>query len=135
MNITIEITVNAQIEKAWRAWTSPELITRWNFASDDWACPRAELDLRRGGEFKYRLEAKDGSMGFDFEGAFTAVDIKRRIEYSLGDDRKVTVDFIPEEGSTRIVETFEAEDVHSAEQQKQGWQSILGNFKKFVETL
>lgn len=135
MTITIEITVAAPVSTAWRAWTSPDLITKWNFALDEWACPRAEIDLRVGGKFKYRMEAKDGSMGFDFEGEFTAVESNRRIEYSLGDDRKVTVEFIPEAGKTRVVEKFEAEDAHSAEQQRQGWLAILGNFKKLVESL
>ncbi len=133
MTITIDVTVNAPVEAAWNAWTSPAQITRWNFASDEWACPRAELDLRPGGKFKYRMEAKDGSMGFDFEGEFTAVIPNRRIEYSLGDDRKVSVDFVSEAGATRIVESFDAEDANSGEAQRQGWLSILHNFKKLVE--
>ena len=134
MKITIDVTVNAPVEAAWKAWTSPAQITQWNFASDDWACPSAELDLRPGGKFKYRMEAKDGSIGFDFEGEFTAVTPNRRIEYSLGDDRKVSIDFVPESGATRIVENFEAEDAHSGEAQRQGWLSILQNFKKLVES-
>ncbi len=134
MTITIETTVSASVAATWKAWTSPDSITQWNFASDDWACPRAEIDLRPGGKFKYRMEAKDGSMGFDFEGEFTEVDPDRRIVYSLGDDRKVAVAFVPVAGMTRVTESFEAEDAHSAEQQKQGWQSILNNFKKFVES-
>ncbi len=135
MTIAIETTVTAPVETAWNAWTSPDFITKWNFASDDWACPRADIDLRTGGKFNYRMEAKDGSVGFDFEGEFTAVDPHRRIEYSLGDDRKVVVEFIPVAGQTRVIESFEAEDAHSAEQQKQGWQSILNNFKKLVDSL
>ena len=133
MTITIETTVSASVAAAWKAWTSPDSITKWNFASADWACPRAEVDLRPGGKFNYRMEAKDGSFGFDFEGVFTAVDPNRRIEYSLGDDRKVVIEFFPVAGKTRVTESFEAEDAHSAEQQKQGWQSILNNFKKFVD--
>jgi uncharacterized protein YndB with AHSA1/START domain len=135
MTITIETTVAAPVETAWKVWTSPELITKWNFASDDWACPRATLDLRPGGKFSYRMEAKDGSFGFDFGGEFTAVEPNRRIEYSLGDNRKVLIEFLPAAGKTRIVESFEAENAHSAEQQRQGWQSILNNFKKLVESL
>lgn len=135
MTISIETTVKASVETVWRAWTSAEHVTHWNFASDDWACPRANLDLRPGGKFNYRMEAKDGSAGFDFEGEFTTVVIHQRIEYSLGDNRKVSVAFIPEADKTRVVESFEAEDVYSAEQQKQGWQSILNNFKNHVESL
>jgi uncharacterized protein YndB with AHSA1/START domain len=135
MTITIDITVAAPSEKVWTAWTSPAHITEWNFASDNWACPRADLDLRPGGKFNYRMEAKDGSMGFDFEGEFTSIETNRRIEYSLGDGRKVTIDFVAEVGGTRVVESFEAEDEHSAEQQKQGWHDILINFKKHVESL
>ena len=135
MKIAIETTVNASAEAAWTAWTSPQLITQWNFASDDWVCPRAQIDLRPGGKFNYRMEAKEGSMGFDFEGGFTAVIPHRRIEYSLGDNRNVVVEFIPEGGKTRIIESFEAEDAHSAEQQRQGWQSILNNFKNLIERL
>jgi len=135
MTITIETPVSAPVETAWDAWTSPDLITRWNFASDDWACPRADIDLRPGGKFNYRMEAKDGSVGFDFEGEFISVEPHRRIEYSLGDDRTVEVEFVPEAGKTRVVERFEAEDAHSAELQRQGWQSILNNFKKLVDSL
>ena len=133
MTITIDVTVDAPVEAVWNAWTSPAQITRWNFASDDWACPRAELDLRPGGKFSYRMEAKDGSMGFDFEGEFTAVIPNRRIEYSLGDERKVSIDFVSEAGATRIVESFDAEDAHTGEAQRRGWLSILHNFKKLVE--
>jgi uncharacterized protein YndB with AHSA1/START domain len=133
MEITIESTVNASMDRVWAAWTSPEEITQWNFASDDWKCPSAQIDLKVGGRFNYRMEAKDGSMGFDFEGEFTGIAPKKSIEYSLGDDRNVTVSFLQVEEGTRVVETFEAEDEMSAEQQKQGWQSILNNFKKHVE--
>jgi uncharacterized protein YndB with AHSA1/START domain len=135
MTITIETTVNAPVETAWKAWTSPDLIMRWNFASDDWTCPRAEIDLKPGGKFNYRMEAKDGSFGFDFNGEFTSVNHLHLIEYSLGDDRKVKIEFWSVEGKTRVIETFGAEDIHSAEQQRQGWQSILNNYKKLVESL
>jgi uncharacterized protein YndB with AHSA1/START domain len=135
MKITIETTVNAPVEKVWKAWTTPENITQWNFASEDWQCPRAKLSLTCGGKFNYRMEAKDGSFGFDFEGEFTSITVNHEIEFSLGDNRKVAVIFIPAGNATRVVETFEAEDEHSAEQQRQGWQAILNNFKKHVERL
>jgi uncharacterized protein YndB with AHSA1/START domain len=133
MNITIQTTVKASPQQAWEAWTSPASITQWNFASDDWQCPRAQLDLRPGGTFNYRMEAKDGSMGFDFEGKFTVITPHQLIEYALGDDRKVRVEFLSEGDSTRVVETFEADNEFSAEQQRQGWQAILDNFKKYAE--
>lgn len=133
MQITIETTVNAPLEAVWSAWVTPADITRWNFASDDWCCPAARLDLVAGGEFSYRMEAKDGSFGFDFEGTFTAITPQRAIEYSLGDERKVRVDFIETGTGIRVVETFDAEDQNSAEQQRQGWQAILENFRKHVE--
>jgi uncharacterized protein YndB with AHSA1/START domain len=143
MKINIETTVNASVEDCWTAWTSPEHITQWNFASDDWCCPRAALDLQPGGKFDYRMELKaDASMGFDLVGEFTAVTLHQTIEYYLlGDNRAVVIQFsiVPtaeddnKKASTRIVETFEAEDVHSAEQQRQGWQSILNNFKCHLE--
>jgi len=135
MTISIETIVAAPVEIAWKAWTSPDLITRWNFASDDWACPKADIDLREGGKFSYRMEAKNGSVGFDFEGEFTAVDPNKRIEYSLSDERRVVVEFLPEGEKTRVVESFEAEDEHSAEQQRQGWMAILNNYKNLVESL
>ena len=118
----------------WDMWTSPEDIKSWNFASDEWCCPNAEIDLKVGGKFSYRMEAKDGSMGFDFDGTFTKVVPCEIIEFELGDSRQVTVEFIEISDGVRVVETFEAECKHSADQQKQGWQSILNNFKKHVES-
>ena len=134
MEISIETTVNAPIEQVWSAWVTPENIKQWNFASDDWCCPDALIDLTVGGKFSYRMEAKDGSMGFDFEGKFTSIDENSHIEYALEDGRKVSITFSKVEQGIRIVETFEAEDEHSGEQQKRGWQSILNNFKRHVET-
>ncbi|MCP1727572.1 uncharacterized protein YndB with AHSA1/START domain [Natronospira proteinivora] len=133
MEISIETTVNAPIERVWQAWTTPEEIKCWNFASDDWCCPDATLDLKVGGKFNYRMESKDGSMGFDFEGEFTAIDSPYRIEFTLGDERVVKVSFHEIGDNVQVVETFEAEDEMSAEQQRDGWQSILLNFKKHVE--
>ena len=134
MEISIETIVNSPIEQVWSAWVTPDDIKKWNFASDDWLCPDAKIDLRVGGAFNYRMEAKDGSMGFDFEGTFTSINVPQSIEYKLGDDRNVRITFSETEQGIRVVETFESEDELSAEQQKQGWQSILNNFKKHVET-
>ncbi|MGF1531522.1 MAG: SRPBCC family protein [Puniceicoccaceae bacterium] len=133
MKITVETLVQASAEETWGAWVTPESIIQWNFASDDWHCPRASVDLRPGGQMNSRMEAKDGSMGFDFEAEFTTVSPPNLIEYSLVDGRGVTVEFIPFGGATRVVETFDAEDENSAELQRQGWQSILNQFKRFVE--
>ena len=134
MEISIETTVKAPIEAVWSAWITPDDIEKWNFASEDWFCPEARIDLTVDGRFSYRMEAKDGSMGFDFEGTFTAIHIHERIEYSLDDDRKVSITFSETDDGIRVVESFDTEDEHSAEQQRQGWQSILDNFKKHVET-
>ena len=133
MQITIEAEVAAPPSVVWDAWVTPAHITQWNFAIDAWCCPRAEIDLRVGGRFKYRMEAKDGSVGFDFEGVFTKLAPQQSLHFALGDDRLVTIEFMQTAHGTRVAETFEAEDENSAEQQKQGWQSILNNFKKHVE--
>lgn len=134
MKITIETTVNAPIDNVWEAWVNPRHIVEWNFATEDWHCPTAKINLCEGGKFKYRMEARDGSMGFDFEGTFTAVDPGREIRYLLDDDREVTISFQVKEGGVCVIETFEAENELSGEQQKQGWQTILDNFKAHVES-
>lgn len=131
--ITVEAKINAPVEKVWNHWTDPKHIVRWNNASDDWHTPKAENDLRVGGKFLSRMEAKDGSFGFDFSGEYTAVDKHKRIEYSLGDDRKVQVIFESKGNETKVTERFEAENTHSVEMQQAGWQAILDNFKKYVE--
>lgn len=131
--ITIEATVNAPLEKVWNYWTMPEHITKWNSASDDWHTPKAENDLRTGGKFSARMEAKDGSFGFDFWGIYDIVTTHELIEYTLGDDRKVTISFTPAEGGIKVVESFEAESTNSLELQQGGWQAILNNFKKYTE--
>lgn len=131
--ITVEATVNAPVEKVWQFWTKPEHITQWTNASDDWHAPRAENDLRVGGRFLTRMEAKDGSFGFDFSGVYDDVQENRYIEYTLGDGRKVKVNFTSQGNSTKVVETFEAENTHSVEMQRGGWQAILDNFKKYTE--
>ena len=133
INITVEVTVNAPLEKAWEVFTTPDHIIKWNNASPDWHTPKAENDLKSGGTFVYRMEAKDGSFGFDFSGIYDAVKTNEFIAYTLGDGRKVFVTFIPEELKTKVIETFEAENVNPAEMQKDGWQSILENFKKYTE--
>lgn len=131
--ITVENTVNAPVEKVWEYWSKPEHVTQWNHASDDWHSPRGENDLREGGNFNFRMEAKDGSFGFDFGGVYDRVKKNQLIEYTMGDGRKVSVKFTGEGNQTRIVESFEAENQHSIEMQKGGWQAILDNFKKYTE--
>lgn len=134
MKITIETKVNAPLAAVWAAWVTPEDITQWNFAIDEWCCPSAEIDLQMGGSFNYRMEARDGSVGFDFGGVFTKVAPHESIHYKLGDGRNVMIEFQKTTDGVKVVEVFETEDENSAEQQRQGWQSILNNFKKHVES-
>jgi uncharacterized protein YndB with AHSA1/START domain len=131
--ITVETTVNSSKEKVWECWTEPKHITQWNNASDDWHTPFAENDLRVGGRFLSRMEAKDGSFGFDFGGIYCEVRLYETILYILEDGRKVKINFISQGRETRVIEAFEAESTNSIELQKTGWQSILDNFKKYVE--
>ena len=131
--ITVETTVTAPVEKVWTLWSQPEHITKWNSPSDDWHTPRAENDLRVGGNFTSRMEAKDGSFGFDFGGTYDAVRDNEHIAYTLGDGRKVTIDFTPDGDTTRVVETFDPESENTREMQQAGWQAILDNFKKYAE--
>ena len=131
--ITVQNTVNAPVEKVWDYWNKPEHITKWAAASDDWHTTRSENDLRVGGSFVSRMEAKDGSFGFDFGGIYDAVDNNQYIEYTLGDGRKVKINFDAEGGSTKIIESFDAESENPVEMQQGGWQAILDNFKKYVE--
>jgi len=131
--ITVENTINAPVEKVWKFWTKPEHITKWNNASDDWHTPHAENDLRTGGSFVARMEAKDGSMGFDFGGVYDDVRPNEYIEYTIGDGRKVKVTFSGRGNTTRVVESFEAENTNPVEMQRGGWQAILDNFKKYTE--
>lgn len=132
MKITVETTVNAPIDAVWRAWTTPEDITQWNAAQDDWHTTRASVDLRVGGSFSSRMEAKDGSMGFDFEGTYSAVVHHQLIESALG-DRTLRVEFVPGPTGVTVRETFDAEPTHSLDQQRQGWQAILDRFARHVE--
>jgi uncharacterized protein YndB with AHSA1/START domain len=131
--ITIKANVNAPVEKVWKYWTEPKHITKWNNASDDWHSPFSENDLRVGGKFLSRMEAKDGSFGFDFGGIYDEVKLHETISYTLGDGRKVKITFIDRGNETDIIEVFEAEDSNSIEMQQQGWQAILDNFKKYAE--
>ena len=133
--ITIETTVNAPVEKVWEAWTKPEHITKWSFASEDWHTPWAKNDLRDGGSFSSRMEAKDGSMGFEFGGVYDTVITNDQSTYTMGDGRKVNIQFTVEGDNTRIVQSFEAESENPVEMQRGGWQAILNNFKKYAEQL
>lgn len=130
--ITIEAIINAPVEKVWEYWSEPKHITQWCQASEDWHAPHAENDLSVGGRFKTTMAAKDGSFSFDFSGTYTAVEPLKRIEYTLDDNRKVTILFSIEGNGTKVVESFEAENTHPAEMQQAGWQAILDNFKKYV---
>jgi uncharacterized protein YndB with AHSA1/START domain len=132
--ITVQVKINATVEEVWKKWTSPDDIVCWNFASEDWHSPSAEIDFRPGGSFSYLMEAKDGSFGFDFEGTYTTVKSLEQINYTIGDGRKVEISFSVEGDKTFIVETFDADKTNPVELQQNGWQSILNNFKKYVET-
>ena len=131
--ITVEATVKAPVEKVWKYWNEPKHITKWCQASDDWHAPHAENDLREGGQFKTTMAAKDGSFSFDFGGEYTKVQQHKAINYTMSDGRKVQLTFSPNGNETRVVETFDAENTHSLEQQKTGWQAILDSFKKYTE--
>jgi uncharacterized protein YndB with AHSA1/START domain len=133
--ITVETTVNAPVEKVWRSWSEPQHIKNWCAASEDWHAPRAENDLRTGGTFSTRMEAKDGSFGFDFGGVYDNVKKNELIEYTMGVGRKVHVTFSPFGDQTKIVETFDAESTNSVEMQRGGWQAILNNFRKYTESI
>lgn len=138
MKITVETTVAAPIEKVWSAYNSPEDIKNWNAASDDWHTTASSVDLREGGKFSSRMEAKDGSMGFDFSGTYTKVEAHKFLEYSFG-ERTAQVEFenLSADSASQKVKvrvTFESESTHSVEQQQQGWQAILNNFARYVET-
>ena len=131
--ITIEAVINAPVEKVWQYWSEPAHITKWTFAASDWHAPYAEKDLKTDGKFKTRMEAKDGSMGFDFEGIYSKVEEHKVIEYGLGDGRQVKITFEETDGKTKVIETFDPENQNPIEMQRDGWQSILDNFKKYTE--
>lgn len=131
--ITVSNTINAPVEKVWEYWTKPGHITQWNSASDDWHSPRSENDLRVGGNFVFRMEAKDGSFGFDFGGVYDAITPNEYIKYTLGDGREVEITFEADGNKTKVTESFEAESTNPIEMQKVGWQNILDKFKKYTE--
>ncbi len=131
--IKVAVTVDAPIQEVWKLWMLPEHITKWNEPSSEWHTPQAQNDLRVGGRFVYRMEAKDGSLGFDFAGVYDKIKTNELIEYTLDDGRKVKVAFTQKGVSTFLMETFEAEQTHPAEMQQAGWQSILESFKNYAE--
>ncbi|MEN9999132.1 MAG: hypothetical protein RI922_2122 [Bacteroidota bacterium] len=133
--ITVKTTIHSSIEQVWSAWTSAEHITQWTFASDDWHAPYAEIDLKVGGRFKTTMAAKDESFSFDFSGTFTEVAPMKKIAYTLDDDRKVVIEFTVNGKEVTVVESFDPESVNSLELQETGWQMILNNFKKHVDSL
>lgn len=131
--ITVSVIINQSIDKVWDAFTNPNRVTQWNFAIDDWHCPQAENNLVEGGKFNYRMEAKDGSIGFDFTGTFDKIKPTSQLDITLDDGRSMKVTFEEKEHSTIVTETFDAEDQNPIEMQEQGWQLILNNFKKYSE--
>ncbi len=133
--ITVSAIVDQNVSKVWEAWNKPEHIINWNFAADEWCCPSAESDFKEGGKFTSRMEARDGSMGFDFWGIYDVIKENEQLDYTMGDGRKVWITFEEKDGKTHIIETFEAESENSLELQKGGWQAILNNFKSYAETL
>jgi uncharacterized protein YndB with AHSA1/START domain len=134
MKITVETAVNAGLNSVWDAFNNPADIMQWNAAQDDWHTTQAAVDLREGGTFKSRMEAKDGSAGFDFEGVYTRVEPKKAIEFRMSDGREVRVEFLERDGEVLVKETFDAETESAPELQRQGWQAILDNFGRHVET-
>ncbi len=132
--ITVEATINAPIEKVWDYYTNPLHITKWNNASEDWHTPHAETDLRVGGKFLSRMEAKDGSAGFDFSGVYTAIEEYRYIAYTMEDGRTVEIQFTKTDDGCEVTVTFDPEDENPLEMQRAGWQAILDNFKTYVES-
>ena len=134
MKITVEAIVHAPMATVWKAYTTPEDIVQWNAASDDWHTTRSSVDLRVGGEFSSRMEAKDGSAGFDFAGVYTNIVPDRLIEYAFG-DRHARIEFADTPDGVNVKVIFDAEEIHSPELQQEGWQAILNNFKRYTETL
>ena len=133
MMITIEKNIKAPISRVWNYWTKPEHIIHWNFASDEWHCPRASNDLQTGGQLLWRMEAKDGSAGFDFTGIYEQIKENEWITYRMADGRKVEIRFTQINDEVRMSESFEAEGTNSDEMQRAGWLAILENFKKYTE--
>jgi len=132
--ITIETTIAAPVERVWRSYTTPADITQWNFASDDWWCPSAEADVRVGGNYKARMEAKDGSFGFDFEAVYQEVEVGKTLAFEMPDGRKVRTTFEQVGDATVVTTVFDAETQNPLQMQRDGWQAILDNFRRHVET-
>ena len=133
MKITVETVVNAKLNNVWDVWNNPADIKLWNSAQDEWHTTRSAVDLREGGKFQSRMEAKDGTEGFDFEGTFTRVVPHKLIEYRMDDGREVKVEFVERNGGVLVKETFDAESENPPELQRTGWQAILDNFRRHVE--
>jgi uncharacterized protein YndB with AHSA1/START domain len=133
--ITVMTEIEAPLNSVWQLWTSPEHITKWCHASDDWHAPYAENDLRKNGKFKTTMAAKDSSASFDFEGIYTRIQKHKIIEYMISDGRRVEISFSAQGSATKVLESFEAENIHPSEKQKAGWQAILDNFKNYTETI
>lgn len=133
--ITIEAIVNKPIADVWEKWTLPQHIMAWNSASDDWYTPSAVNDLKIGGHFNSKMSARDGSASFDFGGTYDEVIYGKKIAYTLGDGRKVVIEFSQADGGVKVRETFDTEDTYSVEWQRSGWQSILDHFRKYTESL
>lgn len=131
--ITVSASINAPVEKVWDCFTNPSHIVNWNFASDDWHCPRAENDVRIGGKYNARMEAKDGSFGFDFITIYTEVEVYKKLSYTMEDGREASTVFEGIENKTNVTTIFDAENENPVEAQQQGWQMILNNFKKYTE--
>lgn len=134
MKITIETKIAAPIQVVWDAWINPDDIVQWNAASNDWHTTRATVDLRVGGKFSSRMEAKDGSMGFDLAGTYLVVEPFKLIEFALDDARGVRIDFLEGDGVVTVRETFDADDAHTEKQQRDGWQAILDRFARHAES-
>ena len=134
MKIEVKTTIHSSLDTCWKCFTEPEHIIHWNFASDDWHCPAAINELKPNGEFVWRMEAKDGSMAFDYKGTYSDIIPKERILMTLADGRNVTVAFHLDGDMVELTETFDADKEH-LDLQKRGWQAILDNFKKYVESI
>jgi uncharacterized protein YndB with AHSA1/START domain len=132
--IIVKTSVEASLEKAWDYWTKPEHVMNWNFASNDWHCPKAENNLKVGEKFSYTMAAKNGEMSFDFEGEYTEIETHKLIKYKLEDDRKIIVQFEQNQDNVTITESFDPENENSLELQQNGWQAILDNYKKYIES-
>lgn len=132
--ITVQTKIHAPIEKVWEFYTESKHIIEWNFATDEWCCPNAKNDLQKDGEFDLRMETKNGSMGFNFTGKYEKVIPNELISYKIADGRNVDIEFSKSESNVHLKQTFDAEGTNTDEQQKNGWQAILGNFKKYAES-